>query len=99
MTLDALGAVVSVTVTESRFSPDDKALLLAARRARDVPRDSNGVLLADAIDPANQFRFEVPPPTTNFAKKALDDAQSAWEKEYGDRAGMGSLLWNVKLKD
>lgn len=97
--VDANGDVVSVTVAEPRFTPWEKALLLAARRARDVPRDSNGVLISDAIDPKNQGKFEVPLPTTNFAKKALHDVQTAWQKDHGEMSGMDYLMWEVRLKD
>lgn len=99
MTLDATGAVVSVTVTEPRFTPFEKEVLLAARSVRDAPRDSSGVLLSEATDPRNQSRFEVPLPTTSFAKKAIHDAQAAWQKQHGDNAGMEYLLWQVQLKD
>jgi hypothetical protein len=87
-----------VTVTESRFTVQDKMVLLASRRADQVPRGSHGFTLEEATDPANQYRFKADLPTTDFAAKALKTAQDAYEKTYPD-ADMSSLLWRVDLKD
>ena len=68
VTRDADGKVLSVTTTEPRFTPDDKALLLASRRR---VRGTHGILMSEALDPANQFAFEVEPPVY-----AHDDAKA-----------------------
>lgn len=44
VTVDAEGNVVSVAVTQSRFTPREVTLLLASRRAESAPRGSHGWL-------------------------------------------------------
>ncbi len=92
------GEVLSVTVQEPRFTPEDKALLLAARRKDRAPRGSHGLTIEDAADPKNFGRFKVDAPTTDFAAKALHEAQESWRKKHGDQAGMEYLLWRVEKK-
>ena len=93
------GEVLSVAVSEPRFSPGEKALLLASRRADQQPRGSHGWLISEATAPENQFKFRVGAPTTDFAAKALATAQESWQKKHGDKAGMDHLLWRVEKQD
>lgn len=91
--------MVSVTVTEPRFRPQDVSILLASRRMDTEPRGRHGLPLAVATDPANQGRFVVPQPTLDFAQKTLDKAQDAYKKKWGDQADMDALLWRVILEE
>ncbi|RUQ06685.1 hypothetical protein D8M34_06600 [Microbacterium sp. HSID17254] len=95
---DGSGRVVrAVTVQESEFSDWDVAALLADRAEAAVPRGPHGIPIADATDPANQYKFSVELPTTDFAARALHEAQERYRKQYPD-ADMGSLLWRVERK-
>jgi hypothetical protein len=95
VTLDADGRVLSISVTESRFTPRDVAVLLASRRAERAPRGSHGMLLSETTDPANTYAYKAALPTTDFAAKALADAQKAYRTEFPD-AQLESLLWRVE---
>ncbi|WP_157534372.1 hypothetical protein [Microbacterium sp. Leaf320] len=90
--------MISVSVTESRFTPLEVARLLASRRAEKAPRGSHGVLISDATDPKNKDAFTVPLPITDFAGKALRKTQDAYEKRWGKEA-MHDTLWRVEMKD
>lgn len=92
------GAVLSVTVSEPRFSRADKYRLLASRRAEQAPRGPHGFLLSEATDPANQFKATVPPPITDHFQVALSKAQDAWRKKNPD-ADVSTRLWRVEMKD
>lgn len=95
VTFDPDGDVLSVTVSEPRFTPGEKALLLASRRAERDPRGEHGFLLSEAADPANQFAFHVPPPSRDWAQVKLNEAQAAYQKRFPD-TDLGSLLWRVE---
>lgn len=95
MTYDADGNVLSFTVSEPRFTPDDKLLLLASRRASNIPRSRSGVALADATDPSKQYAWKVDLPVTDFAQAKLNAARESYKKQYPD-ADMDSLLWRVE---
>lgn len=95
MTLDPDGNVLSVAVTEPRFTPRERALLLAARRVR---RGTHGHLLSEATDPKNQFAYRVPPPKQDWAAKKLGEVQEAYKKSHPN-ADLSSLLWSVELND
>ena len=72
--------VRSVTVRESEFTDGERVLLLASRR-KAAEQFSHGIPLDEAMDPANQFAFEAQEkPVTNWADKALSDAQDAYYK-------------------
>lgn len=90
--------MLSVAVTESRFTPREVALLLASRREENAPRSSTGIKLSDATDAANKDAFSVPLPITDFAAKALRKEQDAYEKRWGKEA-MHDLLWRVQMND
>lgn len=88
---------------EPEFTPDEVAVLLASRRADNAPRGQHGVLLSEAVDPANDpssrkatGRFVVDPPSVDFAALALQRAKDGWKKNYpeDDRP----LLWPVRLE-
>lgn len=87
------GEVLSVTVSEPRFTRAEKNALLASRRAERAPRGSHGLLLSEATDPGNQFAFKVPPPITDHAQVALSKAQEAYEKQHPGAVGK---LWRVE---
>lgn len=96
---DDEGRVVrAVTVREPEFSDWDRAALLADR-ARDLaPRSRTGILMSEAIDRKNFGRFVVPPPFTDLAAKALDEAQQAWREKHGEKSS-DHLVWRVELED
>lgn len=98
ITLGADGEVLSVSVTESRFTPREVALLLASRREENAPRSSTGIKLTEATDPANADAFTVPLPITDFAVKKLRREQDAYEKRWGKEA-MHDTLWRVQMRD
>lgn len=98
VTLDRYGEVVSVTVTEPRFTPGEKALLLASRHASQAPRGSHGVLLSVATDPKNRGRFDVEN-VVDFAQEALNKVQAEWHEQHRGVMDLDALLWQVKLND
>lgn len=100
ITRDWLGRVKStVTVSEPEFSPNDRYAILASRRLDARPRGAHGRLLSEATDQANEYRYKVDLPITDFAQRALNKAQKAYRDEFGDDADMDSLLWDVDLPD
>lgn len=98
VTFDASGDVVSVSVSEPRFTAHEKTLLLLSRRKDAEPRGSHGMLLSESTDPKNQYRYDVDQPTADFAALAINRAQDAYKRRWPD-ADMSSLLWRVELKD
>ncbi|GAA4762653.1 hypothetical protein [Microbacterium gilvum] len=98
MTVDGTGAVLSVTVSQSRFRPGDVELLLESRRAEREPRGSHGHPLTLATDPTTRGRWVVPAPTEDYAQTALNRAQKDYREKYPD-FDMDSYLWSVELPD
>lgn len=99
VTLDPDGVVLSVTVTQPRFTPRERAVLLASRRAEQARRGQHGQLMSEATDPKNQFAYQARGPITDWAQKKLDEAEDAYKKKYPD-ADMGSLhFWVEKIAD
>lgn len=90
--------VRAVTVVEPEWSAEDRALLVASRRAERVKRGPHGYSLEEAMDPANQFRFDPGKPRRDFAMKALQDAQRAYFKANPDARDDRSLVWDVKKR-
>ena len=78
------GELVSVTIAEPRFTPAEVGLLLAARRAQQEPRGAHGHLMTEATDPANQGRFVMSEPVTDFAQKAYEQGMEKARARYGD---------------
>jgi hypothetical protein len=95
VTLDADGRVLSVTVTQSRFTPRERALLLASRREANAPRGRHGLLMSEATDAKNQFAYTARGPITDWAQKRLDDFEDAYKKKH-PTADMGSLHFWVE---
>lgn len=91
------GEVLSVAVQEPRFSRDEKATLLAARRLANAPRGDHGILLAEAMDPENQFAFEVDPPVTDWAAKKRNEFIDAYKKQY-PQADMSAIHVRVRRR-
>lgn len=98
MTVDGDGNVLSVAVSEPRFTPHEKALLLASRRVEDEPRGSHGILISEATDPKLQDQW-VTEPVTDFAQRLLNSDQERWREQYGDVLDMSAILWRLKRKD
>lgn len=55
------------------------------------------MLLSETTDPANTYAYKAALPTTDFAAKALADAQKAYRTEFPD-AQLESLLWRVEKR-
>lgn len=98
MTFGPDGVVLSVAVSEPRFTVGEKDALLASRRAERAPRGPHGRLLAEATDPAHQYDWVVPKPTRDFAEAKRRAAIDAYRKKYPD-TDHTSLLWSVRLPD
>lgn len=92
MTVDADGRVLSVTVSQPRFTRREKALLLASRRD-ELSRGKHGFLLSEAMDPANQFKFYAVGPHVDYADKAVLDA----ERRYAE-ANKGANMHGVRFR-
>ncbi len=89
------GDVLSVTVHEPRFTFEDKALLLVARRRALAPRGPHGWLMSEATDPKNVGKFRVDAPTTDLVAEAIGKAIEAWETKYGEGSAK-YLLWGAE---
>lgn len=99
VTLGADGNVVSVTVTQPRFTPRERALLLASRRDEKAPRGRHGQLMSEATDPKNQFAYRGRGPVTDWAQKKLDEAEDAYKKSHPN-ADLGSMhFWVERIGD
>lgn len=60
-------------------------------------RGAHGLLLSEATDPANVDAFMVPPPITDFAEKAMSDAQKKYKQRWGDDA-LDNTIWRIEKK-
>lgn len=80
---------------ESEFSPDDVAMMLESRRRESVPRNAYGVPLHEAMDPANQFAFDVVGPRMDFSAAKVHKTQAAYREKNKD-ADMSALHWAVE---
>ena len=90
---------MSVSVSEPRFRPGDVDVLLASRRQELAPRNSHGVLMAEATDPKHQYDWVVDTPIRDHAALAVERASEAYRKLYGDDAHMSSLIFPVRLRE
>lgn len=71
-------------------------MLLAHLELEARPRNSLGVLLEEATDPANQFAYESrEKPLTDWAAAAVGARQDAYYKQYKDRPRHGHI-WALK---
>lgn len=95
VTLDADGAVLSVSRSEPRFTPRERALLLASRRAARAPRGQHGHLLSESTNADNQFAYRVSGPRMDWAAKALSDAEESYKKKHPN-ADMKALHFSVE---
>jgi hypothetical protein len=98
VTLGSDGEVLSVTVTAPRFTPADKAMLLAARRKAQEYRNAYGVPMSEATNPANRGKFVVPPPSVDFSAWEMAKARADAEQTYKDRIPMEALVFSVEQK-
>jgi len=94
VTLDAAGEVVSVTVTQSRFTPAAVETLLASRRL-EHGYNEHGIPYVEAMDPENQFKFKAVGPRTDWAVEAVNRAQSMYREANKD-VDMSALRWGVE---
>lgn len=95
--MNADGDVVSVSVTEPRFTPDEVGLLLAARRL-ELSRNDYGIPRDVAMDADNQWGFKIVGPRMDWAEETVRRAKVAYKQSNPD-ADMSSLHWSVELKD
>lgn len=87
--------MLSVTVTQPRFTRVEVARLIASRRREKQHRGSHGFTIEEATDPKNLGRFRLGVPVTDFAAKAEYDGLELAKKTYGDDA-MKWLLFRVE---
>ena len=92
------GDVLSVTVSEPRFTVAEKMLLIEARRRARAPRGEHGWLMSVATDPKNAGRVKVGLPYTDFVAKAIGERVEAWEKENGEGSAR-YLIFNAELAE
>nr|WP_278101165.1 hypothetical protein [Microbacterium proteolyticum] len=88
-----------MTVREPEFSDADRAAWFASHLEEHRPRGKHGIPLDEAIDPAHQYDWVVPLPTTDFAQEKLNMAQEMYakRKDAGEvLPDPESLLWQVK---
>lgn len=97
MTLDADGNVLTVSVSEPRFTALEVETLLAARRL-EFSRNDLGIPHDVAMDPANQGRFNVIGPRRDWSEDAVNQKKADYRRRYPD-ADMSSLRWSVELID
>lgn len=97
VTLGPDGEVISVTVTQSRFSKAEVAILIASRRKEREPRGPHGWTISEATDPDNQFSFVVPNPITDHAQVALSAKQAEWVKKHPN-TDPSTRLWRVEKR-
>lgn len=84
----------AITVREPEFSDWDRSVMLHDKYMEGLPRGSHGILVSEAIDPANQNAFRAEDPVMDFAAKTISDAQSRYKKAWPD-ADMSVLRWRV----
>lgn len=88
--------VGSIETREPEFRPVDKAMLLAHLELEARPRNSLGVLLEEATDPANQFAYTArDKPLTDWAAATVGAKQDAFYKNRKDAARHGHI-WTLK---
>lgn len=91
------GVLIGVRVTrEPEFSPHDVAMLEAHLELEARPRNSLGVLLEEATDPANQYAYRAREiPLVDFALAAVEARRDAYYEQYPktDRHGH---IWGLK---
>lgn len=86
---------------EPEWDPEQVALLLAMQELRaDIgphghPLSETMSPLADPNLRGEGWHYEVPPPATDYAAKAVADAQHAYGEQYPD-ANQNGLLWGVR---
>lgn len=83
-----------MTVTESRFTPSAVETLLASRR-RERSVNEHGIPYVEAMDPANQFKFKVVGPRTDWSAEALRRAQAIYRAQ-NKGVDLSSLRWDVE---
>lgn len=98
MTVDADGNVLSVTVTEPRFTPSEVDVLIASRRLEREPRGAHGLPMSEVTDPANQYAYRVPEPDMDFAQAKLNRERDMYKKANPD-ADMSALVFRVERRD
>ncbi len=97
VTVDAEGKVLSVSVTESRFTTRERSLLLASVRLENAARNGHGILLSEAMDPDNQFAFEGFGPRKDWSEIAAAAHQKAYLAEHPNVDTTG-LRWGVRRR-
>jgi hypothetical protein len=99
---DESGQIVgSYSVTESVWTPDGVALLIASKQD-ERSRGPHGFPMSEATDKANQYAFEGSGvPSVDYAEKARLDAQAAYYKRYDTKdnpVNRNGHIWRVSKK-
>jgi len=85
----------SVSVTESEWTPNEVALLLASRR-HEKSFGSHGIPMAEATDPDNQFAFTTGK-VMDWAERTRLDAIDAHKKEH-PKQNTNGLMFPVRRR-
>ncbi len=86
-----------MTVRESEYNDRDRALIAASWRADQAPRGRHGILMSEAMDPANQFAYEAVGPREDFAQSAINKAEAELESTRS-KDDHRSLSFGVRLR-
>lgn len=80
------------------FTREGVALMLAQRRLEsDI--GPHGIPMSEAMDPANQFAFEVPDkPRMDWAEKALAEKQDKYYRARPKDESRAGHKWHVKRR-
>jgi hypothetical protein len=81
-----------VSWTETRWTPEEVALLLASRRENIGP---HGVPMEEALDPDNEGRFAVKA-ERDYAQRAVNTVKAEYETKY-KHDDPGSLMFRAEL--
>lgn len=92
----------ATTVDEPEWTTTDVDQLLAVEAIK-RNRNSQGIDLDVATDPANQFAFVADEsPTVDWAAKALADRQDAYYAQFdrpGEPVSRAGHMWSVRLDE
>lgn len=89
----------AITVREPEWNADEVAYLLASREIEFEPRNSLGIPLREAMDPAHQFDWIAPTiPTMDWQLKAAEDKKDAYYAANENASRNGHMWGPPRLK-
>ena len=96
--------VRTISRSEPEWDESDLLAVVAELERRRMLGDHGQPLdeaMSSDADPSSfnaKYRYVVPPPTRDYAKQALNEAQDAMRKRFPD-ADLSSLRWRVERQD